>query len=169
MKIGYSTWGMPTVPVDTFVPFLARLGYDGIELTVIPGYTTELSKLDAAERRRIAGMLNEHHLALPALAPAAPPDPARGLAACSIRSAAQPAMVREAGSAPLVLRAGPAFPLRAPAAAHRPPRPARPPEGPGNRSCPWTAGTTAPAHLAAAPRPPPLMPPLRPTCPLRLT
>ena len=40
MKIGYSTWGMPTVPVDTFVPFLARLGYDGIELTVIPGYTT---------------------------------------------------------------------------------------------------------------------------------
>jgi hypothetical protein len=54
MKIGYCAWGMPTIPVDTFVPFLARLGYTGIELTVIPGYTTELRLLDAAERRRIA-------------------------------------------------------------------------------------------------------------------
>jgi len=53
MKIGYSTWGMPTIPVDTFVPFLARLGYEGIELTVFPGYTIELSLLDAAERQRI--------------------------------------------------------------------------------------------------------------------
>jgi sugar phosphate isomerase/epimerase len=68
MKIGYCTWGMPTVPVDTFVPFLARLGYEGIELTVIPGYTTELSLLDAAERRRIARMLKDHHLELPAIA-----------------------------------------------------------------------------------------------------
>jgi hypothetical protein len=53
MKIGYSTWGMPTIPVDTFVPFLARLGYEGIELTVFPGYTIDLSLLDAAERQRI--------------------------------------------------------------------------------------------------------------------
>ncbi len=68
MKLGYCTWGMPSVPVDTFIPFLARLGYDGIELTVIPGYTTELSLLDAAERRRIARMLKDHHLALPAIA-----------------------------------------------------------------------------------------------------
>jgi sugar phosphate isomerase/epimerase len=68
MKLGYCTWGMPTVPVDTFIPFLARLGYDGVELTVIPGYTTELSLLDAAERRRIARMLRDHHLELPAIA-----------------------------------------------------------------------------------------------------
>lgn len=68
MKIGYCTWGMPTVPVDTMIPFLAKLGYDGIELTVIPGYTTELSRLDAAERRRIAGMLKDHNLELPAIA-----------------------------------------------------------------------------------------------------
>jgi sugar phosphate isomerase/epimerase len=68
MKLGYCTWGMPTVPADTFIPFLAQLGYDGIELTVIPGYTTALSLLDAAERRRIAGLLKEYHLALPAIA-----------------------------------------------------------------------------------------------------
>ena len=68
MKLGYCTWGMPTVPVDTFIPFLAQLGYDGIELTVIPGYTTALSSLDATERQRIARLLNDYHLALPAIA-----------------------------------------------------------------------------------------------------
>jgi sugar phosphate isomerase/epimerase len=68
MKIGYCTWGMPTVPVDTMIPFLSRLGYDGIELTVIPGYTTELSLLDRDERRRISRMLKEYHLELPAIA-----------------------------------------------------------------------------------------------------
>jgi inosose dehydratase len=68
MKIGYSTWGMPAVPVDTIIPFLARTGYDGIELTVIPGYSTELSVLDRAERRRIARVLQDHQLELPAIA-----------------------------------------------------------------------------------------------------
>ncbi len=68
MKIGYCTWGMPTVPVDTMIPFLAKTGYDGIELTVIPGYTTELSLLDGDERRRIARMLQDYHLELPAIA-----------------------------------------------------------------------------------------------------
>lgn len=68
MKIGYCTWGMPTVPADTFIPFLAKLGYTGVELTVIPGYSTELSRLDAAERRRIAQMLKDHGLELPAIA-----------------------------------------------------------------------------------------------------
>lgn len=68
MKIGYCTWGMPHVPVDTMIPFLARTGYTGIELTVIPGYTTDLALLDRDERRRIAQMLKDHHLDLPAIA-----------------------------------------------------------------------------------------------------
>ncbi len=68
MKIGYCTWGMPAVPVDTMIPFLARLGYDGVELTVIPGYTTELDLLGDAERHRIARMLKDHGLELPAIA-----------------------------------------------------------------------------------------------------
>lgn len=68
MKIGYSTWGMPTVPIDTAIPHLANLGFDGIELTIIPRFTTELSTLDAAERKRIASLLKQHNLALPAIA-----------------------------------------------------------------------------------------------------
>jgi inosose dehydratase len=68
MKIGYSTWGMPTVPIDTAISHIADLGFDGIELTIIPRFTTELSALDAAERKRIASLLKQHNLALPAIA-----------------------------------------------------------------------------------------------------
>ena len=68
MKLGYSTWGMPFVPVDEALAHLAGLGFDGVELTVIPGYTTELSKLDAVERSRIRRLLEKYHLMLPAIA-----------------------------------------------------------------------------------------------------
>lgn len=68
MKLGYSTWGMPTVPIDTAVSHIAELGFDGIELTIIQRFTTELSTLDTAERKRIATMLKQHGLALPAIA-----------------------------------------------------------------------------------------------------
>lgn len=68
MKIGYSTWGMPTLPVETALAHLAGLGFDGVELTVIPGFSTELDTLDSAERRRIRQLLNQHGLGLPAVA-----------------------------------------------------------------------------------------------------
>lgn len=68
MRLGYMTWGMPTVPIDVALRHLAELGYDGVEITVIPGYTTELSTLDSAERKRIADLLKQYKLALPAVA-----------------------------------------------------------------------------------------------------
>lgn len=80
MKIGYCTWGMPTVPIDTIVPFLAQLGYDGIEPTVIPGYTIELYSMDRAERGRVAQMIRDHGLEMPAVAghtPLVETDPAK--------------------------------------------------------------------------------------------
>ena len=68
MKLGYSTWGMPTVPVDVALAHLAALGFDGVELTVIPGYSTELNSLNKSERRRILKLLQKHGLDLPAVA-----------------------------------------------------------------------------------------------------
>src|SRR5687768_7417464 len=68
MKLGYSTWGMPKVPIDTTIRHLAGLGFDGIELTVIPNFTTELSTLDQPERKRIRGLLEEHDLECAAIA-----------------------------------------------------------------------------------------------------
>jgi inosose dehydratase len=47
---------------------VGRIGYRGVEITVIPGYTTELERLDAAERRRIRKLIDAHGLELPAIA-----------------------------------------------------------------------------------------------------
>lgn len=68
MNLGYSTWGMPTVPIDTALEHLAGLGFDGVEIAVLRGYTTELDTLDAAERRRIRRLLAQYGLGLPAIA-----------------------------------------------------------------------------------------------------
>ncbi|MCX6046001.1 MAG: sugar phosphate isomerase/epimerase [Chloroflexi bacterium] len=68
MKFGYSTWGMPNVPIDKAMRHLAELGYQGVEITVIPGWITELSTLDRAERKRIVRMAKQYKLAIPAIA-----------------------------------------------------------------------------------------------------
>jgi inosose dehydratase len=67
MKIGYCTWGMPTVPIDTIVRFVAETGYDSLEPTVTPGYSTDLDTLDADERARILRLIQEHGLEIPAV------------------------------------------------------------------------------------------------------
>jgi inosose dehydratase len=59
---------MPAVPIDEAVAHIAGLGYDGIEIAVGPGWTTELNTLDAAERRRILGLLTQRGLPLTAIA-----------------------------------------------------------------------------------------------------
>lgn len=67
MKLGYSTWAMPTLPIDTTVAHLAELGFDAIEIGVLPRFTTALDTMDSAERKRIPHLLREHGLALSAV------------------------------------------------------------------------------------------------------
>jgi sugar phosphate isomerase/epimerase len=64
MRIGYSTWGMKTVPLEEALPAIAKIGYQGVELSVAPGWISELYALDAAKRQRIRELLAEHHLVL---------------------------------------------------------------------------------------------------------
>jgi sugar phosphate isomerase/epimerase len=64
MFLSYSTWGMPTVPIDVAVAHCAAVGFDGLELTVIPRWITDAANLDAAERRRIRRLYDDHALAL---------------------------------------------------------------------------------------------------------
>ena len=64
MWLSYSTWGMPKVPITTAVAHCAGLGFDGLELTVIPGWVTDEATLDAAERRRIRQLYDDHEIAL---------------------------------------------------------------------------------------------------------
>lgn len=78
MYLSYSTWGMPKVPIDTAVAHCAALGFDGLELTVIPGWSTDGATLDAAERRRIRKLYDDHRLSLCGLCANTPlldPDP----------------------------------------------------------------------------------------------
>lgn len=67
MQLGYSTWGMPAVPIDVALHHLADLGFDAVEIVVLPRFATALNTLDHHERRRIAGLLEAHDLALSAV------------------------------------------------------------------------------------------------------
>jgi sugar phosphate isomerase/epimerase len=67
MKLGYSTWGMPNHSIDQAVEQIAALGFDGIEISVLAGWTTFIDNLDAAERERILKLLNDKGLTLSAI------------------------------------------------------------------------------------------------------
>ena len=68
MKLGFSTWAMPDLPIDTSVRELAALGFQGVEITVIPPYSTELDTLGAAERLRIRRLYDDCGVEMPAVA-----------------------------------------------------------------------------------------------------
>lgn len=123
MYLGFSTWAMPALPIDPVVAHLAQVGFDAIEICVLPHFSTALDKLDAAERKRIAQLLRDHHLKLSAVnayVDLMEPDPAKfadnaayvqraaDLAAEWIQDGRQPVVVSGFGGRPgeLVTRQG---------------------------------------------------------------
>lgn len=64
MYLGFSTWAMPALPIDPVVAHLAAVGFDAIEICVLPRFSTALDNLDRAERQRIPQLLRDHHLKL---------------------------------------------------------------------------------------------------------
>lgn len=68
MRLGYTTWSMQTIAAEDAIPLLRGIGFDAIEITVVPGWRDELDALEPARRQRIKQLLTEHDLALPALA-----------------------------------------------------------------------------------------------------
>lgn len=80
MKLAYSAWSMPKLPIDEQVKQVAALGFQGIEMICIPGSSTDVATLDSAERRRIRGLIDAAGLELPSIAGHAnplEPDPER--------------------------------------------------------------------------------------------
>lgn len=67
MKLGYSTWSCKELPLDTAIRELARIGYDGVEIAVNEGWTGNADKLDAAERKRLRGLMDDTAIELSAL------------------------------------------------------------------------------------------------------
>ncbi len=53
VKIHASTYAMQTLDVDSAIENLRTIGYDGVELCLMPGWPSEPAKLDAAARRRV--------------------------------------------------------------------------------------------------------------------
>jgi inosose dehydratase len=64
MLLAFSTWGMQKTPIDVAVAHCAKLGFDGLELTVKPGWPTDAAHMDAAERKRIRKLYDDHNIAL---------------------------------------------------------------------------------------------------------
>jgi len=64
MRIGYSNWGMPTTPIEEAIPAVAKMGYQGLEITVTPKWCTELAVLDKAKKRLIYDLMAENNLTI---------------------------------------------------------------------------------------------------------
>lgn len=67
MKLGYSTWSTQKMPLDDAIRHLARIGYDGIEIAVNPGWTGHVDDLTTADRTRIRALLDDTGIELSAL------------------------------------------------------------------------------------------------------
>lgn len=68
MRLGFTTWSMVTVRAEEAIPLLASIGYDSVELAVVPGWRDGVDLLTPTRRRRIKQMLCEYDIALTAIA-----------------------------------------------------------------------------------------------------
>jgi sugar phosphate isomerase/epimerase len=59
---------MPKVPAADALNAIARIGYQAVELTVLPGYTTDLALLDRGARQHLGSFIASLGLELPAIA-----------------------------------------------------------------------------------------------------
>ena len=102
MKLAYSAWAMPQLPVETQIAIVRQCGYVGIELVSMPNASTDALKLDAAARRRIRRLLDDAGLTLTAIAghgDLLDPDPERRAANVARVKAAMDLSVDLAGQA----------------------------------------------------------------------
>ena len=53
VRLSIGTYGMQSIPVDQAIQEIRKIGYDGAELCLMPGWPSEPAKLDAAARKRI--------------------------------------------------------------------------------------------------------------------
>jgi inosose dehydratase len=64
LPLGFSLYGMKTVPLPDALRTCAAAGYDGVELALLPGYATEPGRMTPADRRDLRGRLSDNGLSL---------------------------------------------------------------------------------------------------------
>ena len=67
MKITYSTYAMPLIRLESTIPMLAQMGYDGVEICIGPNHLESMpDKINATRRKELKQLLKQHHLSVPA-------------------------------------------------------------------------------------------------------
>lgn len=64
LRLGFSLYGMKNLPLKEALTICANIGYDGVELALMPGYPAEPKLFNAERRREIKDLLNKHRLQL---------------------------------------------------------------------------------------------------------
>jgi inosose dehydratase len=64
LPLGFSLYGMKSVPLPDALRTCAAVGYDGVELALLPSYPTEPAKHSAADRRELRTRLADSALSL---------------------------------------------------------------------------------------------------------
>ena len=67
IKLGIGNYGMKSMQTAEAVQTIARIGYDAVELTMMPGWPSEPTTLVKPERQRIADLMDELGMVLPSL------------------------------------------------------------------------------------------------------
>jgi inosose dehydratase len=63
----FGTYGMKALSAAEAIKTSASIGYDGVQLCLMPGFSTDPSALTAGDRKQIRTMLKDANLALPAV------------------------------------------------------------------------------------------------------
>jgi inosose dehydratase len=75
ITLGFSNYGMKTIAYKEVIPYVGKVGFDSMELCLLPGWPTEPKKLSAADRKEIGTLISESKLKLTALMENLGPSP----------------------------------------------------------------------------------------------
>lgn len=64
IALGFSLYGMKSLPLPDAIEACAAIGYDGVELALMPGYAAEPKRLAAADRKTLRMRLTDAKLKL---------------------------------------------------------------------------------------------------------
>ncbi len=65
--LAFGTYGMKTLTTEAALRAIARIGYDGVEPALMPGWPTDPAQMSAADRKTLRRLIGDLGLAVPAM------------------------------------------------------------------------------------------------------